>query len=80
MLVLVMTVFSVTAQVQVKGTVKSKTGELLPGVNVTIKGSTSGTVTDPNGNYTLNAQNSDILVALDVPDLPAGRVRGPDTG
>ena len=62
MLVLVMTVFSVTAQVQVKGTVKSKTGELLPGVNVTIKGSTSGTVTDPNGNYTLNAQNSDILV------------------
>lgn len=39
----------------VKGTVVSQDeGTVLPGVNVLVKGTTVGTVTDINGNYTLN--------------------------
>lgn len=37
----------------VKGTVKDKLGETLIGVNVTVKGTTNGTITDINGNYSL---------------------------
>lgn len=38
----------------VKGKVTSESGEALPGVNVTIKGTTIGTTTDINGNFVLN--------------------------
>lgn len=38
----------------VKGSVKSQSGELLPGVTVSVKGTTMGTITDINGNYVLN--------------------------
>ena len=42
------------AQSQVSGTVTSEeTGEMLPGVNVIVKGTTVGTVTDIEGNYNL---------------------------
>ncbi|WP_158651391.1 SusC/RagA family TonB-linked outer membrane protein [Pseudotamlana carrageenivorans] len=34
----------------------------LPGVNVLIKGTTNGTVTDFNGGYTINASAKDVLV------------------
>lgn len=34
----------------------------LPGVNVIIKGSTSGTVTDIDGNYSISANDADVLV------------------
>lgn len=44
---------SVKQEPTVTGTVKSADGTSLPGVNVFIKGSTVGTVTDVDGNYTL---------------------------
>ena len=34
----------------------------LPGVTVTLKGKTQGTVTDGDGRFTINAESSDILV------------------
>ena len=41
----------------------SKSGEALPGVNVLVKGSMSGTVTDVNGKYSISVpDNSDTLV------------------
>ena len=47
----------------ISGTVSSMLdGTTLPGVNVLIKGTTSGTVTDINGDYSINANESDILV------------------
>jgi TonB-linked SusC/RagA family outer membrane protein len=46
----------------VQGTVKNRTGELLPGVTVVIKGTSSGTVTGADGTFTLNTNGSDILV------------------
>lgn len=41
------------AQLTVTGNVQSTTGEPLIGVNVVEKGTTNGTVTDLDGNYTL---------------------------
>ncbi|WP_373073585.1 SusC/RagA family TonB-linked outer membrane protein [Zeaxanthinibacter enoshimensis] len=50
------------AQVNVSGTVTdSGSGEPLPGVSIVIKGTTTGTTTDFDGNYSINAQNGDIL-------------------
>ena len=37
----------------VTGTVKSNTGELLPGVSIVVKGTVQGTITDVDGRYSL---------------------------
>ncbi|GAB3664415.1 TonB-dependent receptor [Echinicola sediminis] len=42
--------------------VSSEDGEPLPGVTVKIKGSQTGTVTDIDGNYLINATDGDVLV------------------
>ena len=59
-------VFSAFAQQQtVAGKItEASTGEVLPGVNIVIKGTTTGTVSDMDGNYRLNVNNaqSDVLV------------------
>ncbi|WP_235298258.1 SusC/RagA family TonB-linked outer membrane protein [Portibacter marinus] len=44
---------SLLAQSMVKGTVLSSDGTALPGVNITQKGTTNGTATDFDGNYSL---------------------------
>ena len=46
----------------ISGKVSDDNGDPIPGVNVLIKGSTSGTVTDAFGNYSINAASDDILV------------------
>src|SRR5690554_387034 len=49
-----LTGFAQSAQnITVTGTVSDKGGETLPGVNIVIKGTTTGTVTDMDGNYTI---------------------------
>ena len=40
----------------------ANTGEALPGVSILIKGTTTGSITDVDGKFTLNAKSSDILV------------------
>lgn len=50
------------AQLTVTGNVQSTTGEPLIGVNVIEKGTTNGTVTDLDGNYTLNVAKGKTLV------------------
>lgn len=39
---------------EIRGTVKDKNGQGMVGVNVVVKGTTIGTITDVNGNYTLS--------------------------
>lgn len=47
----------------VSGKVKTEQGETLPGVSVLVKGSSNGTVTNVNGEYTITVNgDSDILV------------------
>ncbi|WP_053976178.1 SusC/RagA family TonB-linked outer membrane protein [Mangrovimonas xylaniphaga] len=51
------------AQTQLSGVVTEESSSLpLPGVNVLIKGTTSGTATDFDGNYQLNVNNGDVIV------------------
>jgi TonB-linked SusC/RagA family outer membrane protein len=45
----------------VSGTVTDETGVGMPGVNVIVRGSTVGTVTDMNGAFSVTAKESDIL-------------------
>ena len=62
--ILLFSSFSMFAQQTVKGVVKEKTtGEPLPGVSVVVKGTTRGTETDFNGNFTIEKVNTgDVLV------------------
>lgn len=46
----------------VSGSVKTKSGETLPGVNVTIKGTSRGATTDGTGRFTLDANAGETLV------------------
>lgn len=48
--------------IDVKGTVIDDDGMPLPGVNILLKGTTSGTSTDFDGNYTLKASSGDVLI------------------
>jgi len=43
-----------TAQIRVSGSVTDITGDLIPGVNVVVQGTTIGTTSDYNGEYTIN--------------------------
>lgn len=46
----------------VKGKVTDQDGGMLPGVNILIKGSTSGTTTDADGNYSIDAPAGSTLI------------------
>lgn len=46
----------------VKGTVRAPSGEALIGVSVQVKGTKRGTVTDPKGEFSIEAGTSDMLV------------------
>jgi len=52
----------ITAQTQVRGTVVDDAGEPVIGATIQIQGTTQGTVTDINGNFTLSAPASGKLV------------------
>ena len=49
-------------QTQITGTVKEQGGGGLVGVNVLVKGTSNGTMTDVNGGYSIGATPSDVLV------------------
>ncbi len=47
----------------IKGSVKDDAGLTLPGVSITIKGTDVGTITDPNGNFSISVSSgADILI------------------
>lgn len=49
--------------IRITGTVSdAETGETVPGVSVVVEGTTSGTVTDIDGAYTLNIDNGDVTL------------------
>ncbi len=54
--------FHLGVQTNITGTVKDATGTPLPGASVLVKGTTNGTQTDFDGNYTIQAQMNDVLV------------------
>lgn len=64
LLLLLLVVFCVNAQtINVKGVVKdAKSGDLLPGVSIIIKGTTIGTETDFDGQYSLSNVNEGAVL------------------
>lgn len=63
MLLALLFAMSISAQtISVKGVVKdAKSGETIVGANVIVKGTTTGTVTDVDGNFSLNASSNAVL-------------------
>lgn len=55
---------SALAQKTVRGMVSDAAGEPLIGVNVIVKGSTTGTVTDMDGNYSLEVPGNDVVLVF----------------
>jgi TonB-linked SusC/RagA family outer membrane protein len=56
------TVMGAFAQNAIKGKIKDEQGQSLPGVSVVVKGTTAGTVSDNDGNYSVNADRNSTLV------------------
>ncbi len=55
-------IYDAPNQQRISGVVKTAdTDEALPGVSIIIKGTTSGTTTNINGEYTINASSGDVL-------------------
>lgn len=59
---MLMAVQSFAQAITVNGIVKDKTGEAVIGANILIKGTTTGTITDFDGLFTLQANKGDIIV------------------
>jgi TonB-linked SusC/RagA family outer membrane protein len=55
---------SLFAQIQVSGKVTDETGAGMPGVNIVIKGSSTGTTTDAEGAYTLSAPSDQSVLVF----------------
>src|SRR5690606_35256206 len=51
-------------QLEVKGVVSSDAGELLPGVSVIVKGTTTGVTSDFDGNYTITVPNNNSVLVF----------------
>ncbi len=54
--------FSIVKAQTITGKVASEEGEELPGVTIQIKGTTSGTITNPDGQYSIDATSEDVLI------------------
>jgi len=61
-----LTILPLQAQIKISGTVTDKSGSPLPGTTVTVKGTTVGTVTDSNGNYTINVDNKAVSLIFSL--------------
>jgi len=69
--------FSLLAQKTVTGTVVDDTGFPLPGVTVVIVGTTTGTITDVNGSYSLEVPDNDVVlqfsfIGMETQKIPVG--------
>ncbi|WP_442846777.1 SusC/RagA family TonB-linked outer membrane protein [Leeuwenhoekiella sp. H156] len=53
--------FTATAQQSISGTVTDNNGVLLPGATVKVQGTTRGVTTDFDGNFTIDAQEGEVL-------------------
>ena len=59
-----------SAPIRIQGTVVDEKGEPVIGANVMIKGTTSGTITDMDGNFVLETRKGDVLAISYIGYLP----------
>jgi TonB-linked SusC/RagA family outer membrane protein len=57
-------IYDIIPDMTISGTVNDETGAPLPGVNVVVKGTTEGTVTDSNGKFTLNVPTGQSVLVF----------------
>lgn len=73
--VLVISASAFAQQIAVKGHVKDETGEPIIGATIRVAGQAGGTVTDFDGNFTINANTGDMVsvsyIGYDVFEAPA---------
>src|SRR5689334_13659658 len=63
--ILLFPIIAFSQQVNVKGKVTgAENGETLPGVTVRVKGATAGTVSGPDGVYSLPLKQSDVTLVF----------------
>lgn len=53
-----------TYAIDITGRVTNAAGEALPGVSITIKGTTNGTTTDENGKFSINAPSENSILVI----------------
>ncbi len=58
----------------ITGTVTGSDGTALPGVNVVVKGTTQGTITDIDGNYTLSVGSGSIVLVYSFVGMEAQEI------
>lgn len=58
------TLTAVQQEIPITGTVTSTNGEILPGVNVLLKGTSEGTMTDFDGNYEINVPDENSVLVF----------------
>ncbi len=67
---------NIMAQVKVNGTVtNAKDATPVPNVSVTVKGTTTGTITDANGNYSIQAPNNDAILVFSYTGFASQEVK-----
>lgn len=59
---LILFVGKISAQTTITGTVTDENSTPLPGVNVVVKGSSSGTITDVEGSYSIDVAEATVLI------------------
>ena len=67
--------FAATAQLQVTGRVTGEDGDPLIGVNIAVQGTTTGTITDPEGNYELTVPGADAVLVFSYTGFTPREVR-----
>lgn len=60
---------------QVSGTVTDETGSSIPGANILVKGTSRGTVTDIDGNYTINVDGDEAVLVFSYVGYVSEEVR-----
>ena len=55
---------SVQQGIQITGNINDETGETLPGVNITVKGTTTGTTSDVNGRFSITVPSQDAVLVF----------------
>ncbi|HET7179500.1 MAG TPA: carboxypeptidase-like regulatory domain-containing protein, partial [Chryseosolibacter sp.] len=77
-LLLLASIQTIAQERHVSGTVLDPHGTPIPGASIIVKGTTTGTVTDANGNFTLNADPSSVLViqfiGYERQEIPVGNL------
>ncbi|HEY0771428.1 MAG TPA: carboxypeptidase-like regulatory domain-containing protein, partial [Sphingobacteriaceae bacterium] len=70
---------SYAQQKSIVGKVTDEQGVPLPGVSVKVKGTNTGSSTGPDGEYSVRASSSDVLVFSFIGSLPVERSVGGET-